>query len=370
MTQRAERKPEVDAKLARLRERMSRRQIDAVLLNLSANAAWITAGASTYVNEATDLGAASILVTADRAYMLTDTIEGPRLRQEERLEDLDFEMILEPWYARGKAFNKLTAGRRVGLDTPGDSASANFSADLQQLRNVLQPEEIARMRQVCTLAAEAMDDAVRSVRPGDPEYDLAARLAAASRARGGSPIVNLIASDDRIYQYRHPLPTAKTVERYAMLVLCMRFEGLIAAISRLVHFGRLPDDLRSRAMAVARVDAKLILGTRAGRTMGDLFEVARQAYREEGYPEAIEEHHQGGSMSYQPREIMAHPGDPTPIEANQVFAWNPSIRGAKSEDSVYLGPNGVEVLTEIANWPTWSVAVGGQTIKRPAILEA
>jgi hypothetical protein len=42
----------------------------------------------------------------------------------------------------------------------------------------------------------------------------------------------------------------------------------------------------------------------------------------------------------------------------------------KSEDSVFLGPNGVEVLTEIANWPMWSITVGGQTIQRPAILQA
>ncbi len=368
MTQRADRKPEVETKLTRLRERMAARQIDAALLNLSANAAWITAGAATYVNEATEMGASSVLITHDRAYVLTDTIEGPRLRQEERLEDLGFEMILEPWYARGKTFDRLTAGKRIGQDSRG--ANTDIGGDLQHLRTVLQPEEVTRMRHVCALAAEAMDDAVRSVRPSDPEYDLAARLAAAARARGGSPIVDLIASDDRIYQYRHPLPTAKTVERYAMLVLCMRVEGLIAAITRLVHFGKLPDELRSKAMAVARVDAKLILGTHAGHSMGDMFEVARQAYQEEGYPEAIEEHHQGGSMSYQPREILTRPGDPTPIQLNQVFAWNPSIRGAKCEDSVYLGPQGVEVLTEIDTWPMWTVTVGGQTIKRPAILEA
>jgi Xaa-Pro aminopeptidase len=367
MNHQADRKPEVLNKLARLRDRMAARQVDAALLNLIPNAAWITGGAATYVNEGTEIGASSLLVSQDRAYVLTDTIEGPRLKQEEHLEDLGFELVLEPWYARGKAFASLTAGKRVGQDTPG--GTLDFGADLQRLRTVLQPEEVARMRHACTLAAEAMDDAVRSVRPGDPEYDLAARLSAACRARGGSPIVNLIASDERIYQFRHPLPTTKTVERYAMLVLCMRFEGLIAAVTRLVHFGPMPDELRSRAMAVARVDAKMILGTRTGCTIGDLFEVARQAYIEEGYPESIEEHHQGGSMSYQPREIIAHPDDPTPIELHQVFAWNPSIRGAKSEDSVYLGPNGVEVLTEIANWPVWTVTVSGQTIKRPAILE-
>jgi antitoxin VapB len=364
----SKRKSEVSTKLARLRERMAARQVDAVLLNTIANTAWITAGASTYVNQATDMAASSVLITTDHAYVLTDGIEGPRLRQEEKLADLGFELILEPWYARGKAQEPLLTGKRLGQDGPG--SGTDVGTDLQHLRTVLQPEEVARMRHVCVLAAEAMDDAVRSVRPGNPEYDLAARLSAACNARGGSAIVNLIASDDRIYQYRHPLPTSKTVERYAMLVLCMRYEGLIAAITRLVHFGPLPADLRDRAMAVTRVDGRMILGTRTGRTLGDMFEIARQAYKDEGYPQAIEEHHQGGSMSYQPREVLAHPGDKTPVELNQVFAWNPSVSGSKSEDTILLGANGPEVLTTVANWPTWKVTVDGQNIERPAILEA
>ncbi len=52
-----------------------------------------------------------------------------------------------------------------------------------------------------------------------------------------------------------------------MLVLCLRFHGLIAATTRLIHFGALPDDLEKRARAVAAVDARMIQGTQAGRTL-------------------------------------------------------------------------------------------------------
>ncbi len=365
MNQMVGQKAEVEAKLKRLRERLAARQLDGVLLNLTANTAWITAGAATYVNEATDGGASSLLITHDKAYVLTDTIEGPRLRQEEKLADLGFELVVEPWYARGGRGQQLMAGQRIGRE----GADPDINLDLRELRTVLQPEEIARLRQLSTLAAEAMNEAVEWVRPGDTEYQLAARLAAAGRARGGSPIVNLIASDDRIYQFRHPLPTAKKVERYAMLVLCLRISGLVVSITRLVHFGPLPEELRAKAMAVARVDAKLIAGTQPGRTMADLFNLAKQAYQEEGYPEAIEEHHQGGSAGYSPREVLATPTDQTPIQRHQAFAWNPSIRGAKSEDTVLLGDSDAEVLTVVPGWPTWEVSVGNQVIQRPAILE-
>src|SRR5258708_6219073 len=319
-----QRKEEVETKLKRLRERMAGRQLDAVLITLLANTAWITAGAATYVNEASDVAASSILVTQDKAYVLTDAIEGPRLRQEEALTDLGFEFFVKPWYARGGTTQLLMVGRRLARD------DRDFGADLRDLRSVLQPEEVTRMRQVSTLAAEVMDDAIRAVRPGDSEYELAARLAAGSRLRGGTAIVNLVASDDRIFQYRHPLPTAKIVDKYAMLVLCLRISGLVASITRLIYFGKLPDDLRAKALAAARVDARLIAGTQAGRTMHDMFNLARQAYQEEGYPEAIEQHHQRGSAGYMPREVLAVPADYTPIQAHQVFAWNPSVQGATS----------------------------------------
>ncbi len=366
MTKRSERKPEVDAKLNRLRQRMSDQGVDAVLINQTANIAWITAGAATYIHEASDTGPVSVLVTGDRAYALTDVIEAPRLRQEQALEALGFEMVAEPWYDSGKAVKSLTANLRLAQDGPG--GSAHLGVTLQQLRSTLQAEEIARLRLAGRLAAEVMDEAIRATKPGDSEHLLAARLASGARVRSGIAVVDLIASDERIFQYRHPLPADKKVEKYAMLVLCFRYEGLIVSITRLIHFGPLPGELQAKADAVARSDARVILGTRAGRTMGDMFELLRQAYKDEKFPEAIEEHHQGGSAAYSPREIIAHPGDPTPIEVNQVFAWNPSIRGVKSEDTVLLGPSGPEVVSVIPGWPTQKVTVGGQSIERPVIL--
>lgn len=361
------RKQEVASKLERLRERLLAHRLDGVKLNLIPNTAWITAGASTYVGEGTDVAASSILITRDHAYVLTDGVESPRLRQEEGLEELGFEFIVEPWYARGKFATSFGAKHRMGEDGPGHHV--NMSDELRHLRTVLHPNEVARLRRISRTTAEIMGEVVRSLRPGMTEYEVAARLASASRERGGNAVVNLVASDERIYQYRHPLPTGKTIERYVMAVLCFRHEGLIPAITRLVHFGSMPEELRVKAHAVAQVDARLILGTRANKTMGDMFDIARQAYQDIGYPEAIMEHHQGGSFAYMPREVIASEGNPILVEEHQAFAWNPSIRGVKSEDSILLGANGPEVLTEVIAWPTWTINIDGQSVARPAILE-
>jgi antitoxin VapB len=57
------------------------------------------------------------------------------------------------------------------------------------------------------------------------------------------------------------------------------------------------------------------------------------------------------------------------VEIGQVYAWNPSITGTKSEDTILVGENENEILTEIDGWPTYSVEVNSRIYHRPAILE-
>ena len=363
------RQAEVTAKVAQVRSLLHTRHLDALELNQIPNVAWLTAGAATYVNTATEASVASVIVTNDDALLITDTIETPRLRDEEGVGDLGLTVITEPWYARGGTAAQQLAGKRIWSDTGGTAQEADLTAALRDLRTQLTTNEVARFREVGALAAAAMAEAIRQVRPGMTEYEAAALLDSATRVRGAVPIVNLVASDERIARYRHPLPSSKVIDRYVMLVLCARRAGLVASVTRLAHFGPLPEDLQRRAAAVARVDARMILGTQPGRTLGEMFALARTAYADEGYPEAIAEHHQGGSAGYQTREALARPEDPTLIAIHQAFAWNPSVRGVKSEDTIILGPDGPEVVTAIEGWPVDEIISDGQTIARPAILE-
>jgi antitoxin VapB len=57
------------------------------------------------------------------------------------------------------------------------------------------------------------------------------------------------------------------------------------------------------------------------------------------------------------------------VTGGQAFAWNPSIEGTKSEDTILLDETGRHVLTEIAGWPSLPVNINGQALLRPAILE-
>jgi Xaa-Pro aminopeptidase len=75
---------------------------------------------------------------------------------------------------------------------------------------------------------------------------------------GIEPVVNLAAADGRIFDYRHPLPTNRSVDHYVLIVLGGRRNGLVASVSRLVYFGDIPEELQRRHRAVTEVDSVLI----------------------------------------------------------------------------------------------------------------
>ena len=301
--------------------------------------------------------------------MRSPQILRPRaLSKREFLPELGFTMVVEPWYQTGGELKVLISAAHHGQDGPG--AGIDFSAQLQALRVVLLPQEVSRLRQAGALAGAAINDVMQVITPGMTENEIATLLSSASHARGGLATVNLIASDQRIAQFRHPLPTDKPVERYVMVVLCLRYMGLIAAVTRFVHFGLLPDELAEKALTVATIDARLIEHTQAGLSLDEMFTFAQETYRQVGYPNAIWQHHQGGSLAYLPREVLMQPGERAVISLNQAFAWNPSVPGAKSEDTIILHADGPEIITSIADWPTIPVFVGDKTIHRPAILLA
>jgi len=354
-------------KEVRVQKLLEQRGLDALLLRRVSSFAWYTGGAASYVNTAADLGAASLLLTGRGSYVIANNIEATRLIKEEKLAEQGLEIVAPFWYEGSDPVAELTAGLRLGADAPYLGAT-DLSAEVGRLRAQLTPEEGGRFRNLGRICGEAMDAAVRQVRPGQSEYEISAALAGETQARGAQPIVNLIATDQRIFDFRHPLPTDRRMERYAMLVLCGRKWGLVCSITRLVHFGSLPDDLQRKQEACARVDATFIAATRPGARLGDVFSQAVASYGELGYGEEWTLHHQGGSASYEPREHVATAASTEIVAEGQAFAWNPSITGVKSEDTILVGKHANEVLTAIPNWPKIEVEVMGQIVPRPAIL--
>jgi Xaa-Pro aminopeptidase len=354
---------EQNRKLEIIRTWMANRDLGALYLQTAGSFAWATCGSASYINTASTNGLASLLVTKDHQYLITTNIEATRLDKEEQLMAQGWEFQVSPWYEASTKVVEICRGLKLGSDTPVDGA-IDLSADLARLRANLTPEEGERFQDLGKACARAMQAACQVVEPGQTEYQIGSRLVAEAEGQGVQAIVNLIATDERIFSYRHPLPTGKKLEKYAMLILCGRKNGLVCSLTRLVHFGPLTDDLKRKMAACAKVDAVFINATRPGQTLGNIFEQAISTYATSGYPGEWQNHHQGGTSGYEPREYLAVPGSTDRVVVGQVYAWNPSITGYKSEDTILVGETTNQVLTEIPGWP--QIEVDG--ITRPSIL--
>lgn len=359
---------EARQKLIRIHALMEEMKIHCLLLNRVSSFAWATCGVASYVNTATSTGEATLLITPSSQYLITNNIEAMRLEQEGKLIEQGWEFYTTPWYKTSEVIRVLVGKGRMGADVPYPGA-IDLSVEVSRLRADLTPEEGERYHKLGRLCAEAMHRATQKIRPGQNEYQISAILAQEVESQGIQAIVNLVATDERIFQFRHPLPTTKKLDHYAMLVLCGRRWGLVCSITRFVHFGSLIDDLRRKAEAVAKIDATFIDATRPGSNLGEVFKKAMDAYAETGFPDEWQRHHQGGPAGYEPREYIATPSSRYQVKEGQVFAWNPSITGTKSEDTILIGEKRNKILTLMDGWPKLSVVVNNKTYERPAIME-
>lgn len=359
---------ELTIKIERIRNLLGEKKLDGLLLQRMSSFAWATCGSDAHINTAASDGAAALLITPQARYAFSNNIETPRLQKEEGLEKQGWEFVVSPWYENGSELAKFTRGMKLGTDGLY-SEGVDLSADLAWLRAQLTTNEVERFKVLGALCAQSMQEAVEGVRPGMNEYQISGLLSRASEKRGVQAVVNLVGTDERIFEYRHPIPTSKELRHYAMLILCGRKWGLICSITRLIYFGRLTDEIRGKAQAVADIDAVMIAATRPGKTLKDVFTQAEEAYSRNGYPGEWQKHHQGGLGGYEPREITATPTTNQPVLPNQTYAWNPTISGAKSEDTILVGEEKNVILTEIAGWPMLEIQADSEKIKRPAVLE-
>ena len=328
-----------------LREMMERHGVGALLLAHPANFAWYTGGADNRVDRGDPVGVASVLLTGDDSYIVTDNIEAPRMREEQTPE---MEIIEHPWHEEPAALlRELTGGSSFGTDVPS-GPGPDFSAEISPLRHVLDREAIEAYRRLGADAALVVSEVANSVTLETDEFEAAADLSAACLRRGMFTPVLLAASRDRLARYRHPIPHGGPLGRQAMLVACAERGGLFANLTQMVYFDDPDPETVRRQEACGEILRRMREeATHEGRTLAQAFEDCRRFYAEAGFPEGWRDHHQGGMTGYASREVIATPAAEQEIMEGQAFAWNPSLEGAKAEETFVLGPDGPEVLTRL-----------------------
>ncbi|MDB5085603.1 MAG: creatinase [Bacilli bacterium] len=321
-------------------------------------------GGRGHINLASEKACGALLLQPGRQTLISNNIEIYRLLQEEADTAGDWEIRFFPWqedHLRAELLNELTGGQSFVTDQ-------QIAGEMVELRTVLSVKEIALARELGETTAEGLGRVCGEIRKGMTEYEVAGRVAQTFISQGIDPIVNLVGSDERLLKYRHFLPTDRTIEKSVILSVVTRYKGLAVSATRSVHFGPMDDEIKQKAAAVRRIDANLTAHTEAGQVYSDLFNRLVQWYGEAGYPEEWKNHHQGGLAGYLPREERLLPGSPSVIKQNQLFAWNPSLPGAKSEDTLLVTDNGPEILTSWGNFPHEEISLNGKVIRKTTCL--
>lgn len=343
--------PEVLEKLRRVRQLLDH-GVDAVVLRGPGAIAWLSGGGRVHIPMTPQVGVAAVVVRADDVEIVTTVNEAPRLEAEE-LGGLPARWTVVPWYA--DLTDSLPTGSRVCTDEP--YADVPAAPSLEMFRRALLPVEVARYRALGRETAEVLTDVALSLSPGDSEYVAAARASAGLFERGIDPTVVLVAGGERLAVHRHPLATGGPVGPMAMIVVCGRRQGLIANVTRFVSFGPLPGGTAERYHDLLAVEAAYLDATVVGGSVLAAFRSGTAAYGAHGFDaDEWELHHQGGPTGYAAREWFGTPTADAVIEPAQAFAWNPSARGIKVEDTVLASDTGVEILTVDPRWPTQQVA--------------
>lgn len=305
-----------------------------VLLDKRRDFAWLTLGGLNHVLLATETGAAPILVTPQRAVVLAPINEAHRIADEE-VAGLPIEVEALPWHepdAAGEAARRICGG--------SVASATDLGRGLDALRSVLSPVEHERMAWLGQLIGAAMAELVGGATEGQTEDEVGGALAERFAAHGVRLPVLLAAADERIERYRHPLPTATPLHQRLMVVVVAERWGLHVAQTSFRELAPLSDEISRRAAGLEQVLDAMREATTVGASLGDVLDSARRAYAATGLAEEWALHHQGGTIGYASRERIVVPGDDTPIRAGMAFAWNPSARGHKLEETLFLDEGG------------------------------
>ena len=361
----------IQTKHGKVKKYLKANGLEGIVLASRVNFSWFTCGAMNYVNAASDLGEACLFITEDDCVCVSNNIDGGRIYDEE-LKGRGLEVLQPKWFdaqEKSKLWEDLAGGRKIAadIDVTGLNA-ASLNGDFTTLRYGLLDEEIQRYKQLGDSASKALESCGKTIQKAMSEFEIAALINKSLFDRDIRPWVTLVAVDDRIVKYRHPIPTTAKVNKTAQMVICAERHGLVCSATRIVSFGQTDDDLKKRHQAVVNVDAAFNLATKPGMKLSEIFEIGTKAYADNGYADDWQLHHQGGPAGYGPRDAIANFQADSVVAANQSFAWNPSITGTKSEDTMVATDSGPLFVSHAIDWPQIEAEYNGQKLNRPDIL--
>ena len=366
------RKAEIEIKLKRVREMMEREGLNGVLLRRHNNFSWITAGGKSFVTLYLENGEASILITKSGQYVLTSIIEERRMREEEHLEELGFEVAYHPWYENRLAEMVMERAGDLGLvgcDMHFEGTRFMNHA-INPLHYSLLDNEVARYLHLGETLSAALEEFIVTVKPGMTEEEITGGLCNALWPRGIEQVLYLVSTDERAHKYRHAIPTDKPLENLLCISVNGRYKGLITTVTRMVCFGKRDERLAKAFEAACEVECRCVAAIKVGTDDLNAFHACRKGYEETGHADMWPLHGQGGAQSYNNRDYMITESSHRVTVENQGYCFNPVIDGAKAEDAFICTKDGPLFITKPVSFPVIELEYAGIHFRLPGLVFA
>jgi Xaa-Pro aminopeptidase len=251
--------------------------------------------------------------------------------------------------------NHLTVNQIMALKKASGPATRfqRVEGVVASLRARKDATELALMRKAAVLATDVVESAIKLLKPGVRELEIAAEIEYRMRKGGasGAAFESLVAFGARS-ALPHARPTAKRLRKDELVVLDLGaiLNRYCSDITRTVYVGKAPPKIRLWYQAVREAQAAAIEAIAPGRTCGGVDAAARgvlAAHRLDQYFVHSTGHGLGLEVHEDPRLAK---GQKTQLASGNVVTVEPGVYlagvgGIRIEDDVVVHEGRTEVLT-------------------------
>lgn len=354
----------MSARLARLRQVMAERQLDAMFITQPENRRYLSGftGSAGYLL----ISAREALLATDFRYYEQVQRQSPEfalVRITDRFEDVLPQMV-ERVGAQRIGFESASVTFDQYQSWTGLTGECEWVATkeiVEELRTIKDAAEIAAIRRAVAIADEAIMHLAEVIRPGMTEREAAWELEAYMRTHGADETsFRIIVAAGPNGAMPHAVTSDRPIQAGEPIVMDLgaKVDGYCSDLTRTFCIGEPKDDLYLRVWhTVLQAQQAAEAGIRAGMSGVAADALARQVIADAGYGDNFGHglgHGVGLAIHEKPRasrlsEAVLPAGSVLTIEPG---IYLPGWGGVRIEDMAVITPDGVDVLTAAPKVPT------------------